>query len=57
VPLSGRGPKDADIVALERQLSARLGLPVRLRARGGGWTLQIVYRSLEQLNELIRRLT
>jgi hypothetical protein len=32
-------------------------LPVRLRARGGGGTLQILYRSLEQLNELIRRLT
>jgi ParB family transcriptional regulator, chromosome partitioning protein len=56
-PLSGRGPKDADTTALERQLSARLGLPVRLRARGGGGTLQILYRSLEQLNELIRRLT
>jgi ParB family chromosome partitioning protein len=44
-------------VAVERDLSTRLGLPVRLQPRGKGGTLSIAYRSLEQLDELIRRLT
>jgi ParB family chromosome partitioning protein len=53
----GPRQRDADAMALERDLSARLGLPVRLqpRARGGG-TLSIDYRSLEQLDGLIQRL-
>jgi ParB family chromosome partitioning protein len=50
-------PRDADAMALERDLSSRLGLPVRLEPRGSGGTLSIAYRSLEQLDELIRRLT
>lgn len=49
--------KDADTLALERDLSHRLGLPVSLRSRGGGGTLCIDYRSLEQLDGLIRRLS
>jgi ParB family transcriptional regulator, chromosome partitioning protein len=59
-PTAPGGPRqrDPDAVALERDLSARLGLPVRLqpKARGGG-TLSIDYRSLEQLDGLIRRLS
>jgi ParB family chromosome partitioning protein len=57
IKLSSPQPRDADTMALERDLSARLGLPVRLRPRGSGGTLSIAYRSLEQLDELIRRLT
>jgi len=57
VKLSGPKPRDADSVAVERNLSTRLGLPVRLQPRGNGGTLSIAYRSLEQLDELIRRLT
>jgi ParB family chromosome partitioning protein len=49
--------RDADTLAVERDLSTRLGLPVRLQSRGHGGTLSIAYRSLDQLNDLIRRLT
>jgi ParB family transcriptional regulator, chromosome partitioning protein len=49
--------RDADTIALERDLSSRLGLPVRLQPKAGGGTLSIGYRSLEQLDELLRRLT
>jgi ParB family chromosome partitioning protein len=41
---------------VERDLTARLGLPVRLQPKGAGGTLTIAYRSLEQLDALIRRL-
>lgn len=54
---SRRRPRDADTVALERDLSSRLGLPVRLQPRRQGGTLSIAYRSLEQLDDLIKRLT
>lgn len=50
-------PRDADTAALERDLSRRLGLPVRVKARRQGGTLSIAYRSLEQLDDLIRRLS
>jgi len=54
---SRRKPRDADTVALERDLSSRLGLPVRLQPRRQGGTLSIAYRSLDQLDDLIKRLT
>ncbi len=50
-------PRDANTLAVERDLSGRLGLRVRLQPRGSGGTLSIAYRSLDQLDELIRRLT
>ena len=50
-------PRHPDTIAVERDLSGRLGLPVRLQPRGSGGTLSIAYRSLEQLDALIRRLT
>jgi ParB family chromosome partitioning protein len=49
--------KDANTRALERDLSRRLGLTVRLRPKKAGGTLQIAYRSLDQLDGLIRRLS
>jgi ParB family chromosome partitioning protein len=49
--------RDANTLAVERDLSGRLGLRVRLQPRGNGGTLSIAYRSLDQLDELIRRLT
>jgi len=48
---------DADTIALERDLSSRLGLPVRLQPKAGGGTLSIGYRSLEQLVFLVRRMS
>ncbi len=53
---TARPGKDADSAALERDLSHRLGLGVRLRAKGTGGTLTITYRSLDQLDALLRRL-
>jgi ParB family chromosome partitioning protein len=57
VRLRNSKPRDADALAVERDLSGRLGLAVRLQPRGNGGTLSIAYRSLDQLDELIRRLT
>ncbi len=54
---SGGGPgKDADTLALERDLGNVLGMTVDIRHRGGKGTLAISYKSLEQLDELLLRL-
>jgi ParB family chromosome partitioning protein len=51
-----RGEKDADTVALEKRLSDALGLVVTIAHRGEGGELKIRYKSLEQLDEVIRRI-
>jgi ParB family transcriptional regulator, chromosome partitioning protein len=51
-----RASADADTRALERQITARLGLRVRIAHRGKAGTLSIAYRDLEQLDGLIRLL-
>lgn len=48
--------KDADALALERELSSTLGLDVTLSPKGSGGELAIRYASLEQLDMLVRRL-
>ena len=50
-----RGEKDADTVALEKRLSDALGLVVTIAHRGNGGELKIRYKSLEQLDDVIRR--
>ncbi len=54
-------PKDADTLALERQLSDALGLKVALSRSGGAegeaGKLEIRYTTLEQLDDVCRRLT
>jgi ParB family chromosome partitioning protein len=57
VPARKRASKDADTAALEKRLSDALGLAVRIHHRGQGGLLDIRYRSLEQLDEVVRRLT
>ena len=52
-----RASKDADTAALEKRLSDALGLAVRIHHRGQGGLLDIRYRSLEQLDEVVCRLT
>jgi ParB family chromosome partitioning protein len=54
---TGRLGKDADTEALESRLTNALGLAVTIdhRANGGGM-VQVRYRTLEQLDEVIRRL-
>ena len=51
---SGEG--GADIAALEQDLTDALGLPVSLVDRGGKGELTLRYGSLEQLDDLCRRL-
>ncbi len=48
--------KSADVRALEKRLSDALGLGVSLESRGEGGELRIRYASLEQLDDLCRRL-
>jgi ParB family chromosome partitioning protein len=50
--------KDADTLALERDLSTALGLPVGVEFRGEkkGGDLKIAYKTLEQLDDICRRL-
>lgn len=48
--------KDADTLALERDLEDRLGLKVAIDHRGGGGQIVISYASLEQLDDLLSKL-
>lgn len=50
-------PEDADTRALERDLSAKLGLKVAVRHGGRGGQVTIAYKDLDQLDGLIRLLT
>jgi ParB family chromosome partitioning protein len=52
-----RPPKDADTAALETDLEDALGMGVDIADRGGAGEVRIRYASLEQLDELCRRLT
>ena len=49
--------KDADLLSLEESLSEQLGLKVLIATRGNGGTLTIQYKSLDQLDDVLRRLT
>ncbi|MBS9721630.1 ParB/RepB/Spo0J family partition protein [Tianweitania sp. BSSL-BM11] len=48
--------KDADTLALEKMLSDQTGLRVTIQHKEKGGEIKIAYRSLEQLDELCRRL-
>ena len=51
------GGKDADIAALERDLTNSLGCKVAIRSLGKGGELTIAYGSLEQLDDVLARLS
>lgn len=51
-----RGEKDADTIALEKRLSDTLGLAVTIAHRGNGGEMKIRYKTLDQLDEIIRRI-
>jgi ParB family chromosome partitioning protein len=51
-----RVAKDADTAAMEKQLSDALGLAVSIDHRGNGGVLSLRYRTLEQLDDVARRL-
>ncbi|HXA38333.1 MAG TPA: ParB/RepB/Spo0J family partition protein [Phenylobacterium sp.] len=59
-PAKASGPrrsKDTDTAALEVDLEDVLGMSVNILDRGGAGELRIKYATLEQLDELCRRLT
>ena len=50
--------KDVDTLALEREVTNRIGMKVTIDIRGGGaGVLKIEYKSLEQLDEILHRLS
>ncbi len=51
------GAKDADTLALEHDLSETLGLAVEIVDKDGAGELRIGYATLEQLDEVCRRLS
>jgi len=55
-PRKERPPQDADIAALEQDLSEALGLTVELIDKAGRGELRILYETLDQLDEVCRRL-
>jgi ParB family chromosome partitioning protein len=55
-PAGGKA-KHADLLALERDLTGRLGLRVTIDAQGAGGTLSIAYRSLDQLDQVLEKLS
>jgi ParB family chromosome partitioning protein len=50
-------PKDADTLAIEKQLSDHLGLKVVIEHHDSGGRVEIRYRTLEQLDTVLMRLT
>jgi ParB family transcriptional regulator, chromosome partitioning protein len=51
-----RARKDADTAALEKRVSDALGLAVSVDHHGKGGVVHVRYRTLEQLDEIVRRL-
>lgn len=54
---AGGKPHDPDIAALERDLTERLGCRVSVRPAGKGGELILAYGSLEQLDDILVRLS
>ena len=52
-----RPKPDAEHARLERELSLSLGLDVRIQVAGRGGTVRISYRSLDQFDALVERLS
>jgi ParB family chromosome partitioning protein len=57
VPRAPRGGKDADTALLEHELAESLGMTVEIRDAGGAGELRVRYATLEQLDDLCRRLS
>jgi ParB family chromosome partitioning protein len=56
VTSGGGDGKSADTRALEQSLSNALGLDVTISEKGTGGELKVTYKTLEQLDDVIRRL-
>ncbi len=55
--VKGYVPRDVDVMALEEKMTSLLGLKVMIDGEGAEGTLHIEYKSLDQLDDLIERLT
>jgi len=55
-PTSAAKIKDSDTIALERDLTNRLGLDVSITSTGQSGSLTLKYKSLDQLDEVLHRL-
>jgi ParB family transcriptional regulator, chromosome partitioning protein len=55
-PRKPRRTKDADTEALEKRVTDQLGLLVGIDHHGAGGVVRIRYRTLDQLDEVVRRL-
>lgn len=55
-PAAPKPDKDADTLALEKMLSDATGVNVAINHKNRGGEIRIAYKSLEQLDELCRRL-
>ena len=53
---AGKKRKDPNTVSMERSLSDTLGLAVEINHRGRGGSVKIKYKTLEQLEDVARRL-
>ena len=49
--------KDADTIALERDLTNLMGLKVEIDDKGGKGSLKVHYKTLEQLDDILNRLS
>jgi ParB family transcriptional regulator, chromosome partitioning protein len=56
MPRRTRRPRDADTVAVERELAPALGLRVTLEPKTRGGTFTLHYASLDQLDRVLRLL-
>jgi ParB family chromosome partitioning protein len=52
----GKASKDANILAVEKRLSDAIGLRVNVDNKGTSGTVHIHYRSVEQFDEIMRRI-
>ncbi|UVK39653.1 ParB/RepB/Spo0J family partition protein [Mesorhizobium sp. AR10] len=55
-PAAKPGEKDTDTLALEKLMTDTIGMIVAIEHKGKGGVLRVSYRTLEQLDELCRRL-
>lgn len=53
---NGGTPRDVDLVRLEEEISATIGLKVAINPQGKRGTITIHYQTLDQLDDVLRRL-
>jgi ParB family transcriptional regulator, chromosome partitioning protein len=56
-PAAKSGAKHADLLALERDMTERLGLRVTIDGHGASGTLAIAYKSIDQLDGILEKLS